>query len=51
MNFRQAKNSIWTKRRKQLEAEQNKKRYLEKQHRLEQQKKEKVKKRSEVIDE
>lgn len=49
--FRQAKNNIWTKRRKQLEAEQNKKRYMEKQRREEQQKKDKVKKRSAVIDE
>jgi H+/Na+-translocating ferredoxin:NAD+ oxidoreductase subunit C len=47
--FRQAKSSIWNKRRKQLEAEQYKKRYLHKQARLEQQKKDKIDKRSVVI--
>jgi H+/Na+-translocating ferredoxin:NAD+ oxidoreductase subunit C len=49
--FRQAKVSIWNKRRKQIEAEQRKKRYLDKQARIEQQKKDRVSKRSVVIDE
>lgn len=49
--FRQAKSSVWSRRRKQLEAEQNKKRYLDKQARVEQQKKDKHIKRSAAIDE
>jgi len=48
--FRQAKSGIWNKRRKQLEAEQHKSRYLNKQVRLEQQKQDKIKKRSATID-
>lgn len=47
--FRQAKSRIWNIRRKQLEAEQNKKRYLNKQTRIEQQKLEKMNKRT-VVD-
>ncbi len=49
--FRQAKSKIWNNRRKQLEAEQNKKRYLTKQARLEKQKQDKQNKRSAVVDE
>lgn len=48
--FRQAKSAIWNKRRKQLVAGKNKKRYLEKQARLEQQKQDKMNKRAAVID-
>jgi len=49
--FRRAKSHIWNKRRQQLEAVQNKKRYLQKQARIEQQKQEKINKRPAVIDE
>ena len=45
-NFRQAKSRIWDLRRKQLEAEQNRQRYLDKQTRLEQELKEKQNERS-----
>jgi H+/Na+-translocating ferredoxin:NAD+ oxidoreductase subunit C len=43
--FRLAKNSIWNRRRKQLEAEQNKKRYMNKLARQAQQTEERVKSR------
>jgi H+/Na+-translocating ferredoxin:NAD+ oxidoreductase subunit C len=49
--FRQAKSSIWNRRRKQLEAVQNKKRYLDKQARIEQQKLDKINKRSAIVEE
>ncbi len=48
--FRQAKSNIWNKRRKQLEAEQHKKRYLDKLARQEQQKKDRNKSRTETVD-
>ena len=49
--FRMAKSSVWNRKRKQLEAEQNKKRYMNKQKRAEQHKKDKVEKRAAVIEE
>jgi electron transport complex protein RnfC len=49
--FRLAKSNIWNRKRMQLEAEQHKSRYLNKQARVEQLKKDKVKKRTAVIDE
>lgn len=48
--FRKAKSDIWNQRRRQLDAEQNKKRYLQKQERIELQKQEKIKKRATVVD-
>ncbi len=48
--FRQAKSNIWDKRRKQLDAEQHRKRYLDKQARIEQQKLDKMNKQSEVVE-
>jgi H+/Na+-translocating ferredoxin:NAD+ oxidoreductase subunit C len=48
--FRQAKSRIWSYRRKQLEAEQNKQRYLGKQGRIEQQQKDKINKQSKAVD-
>lgn len=41
-NYRQAKSKIWNYRRKQIESEQNKQRYVNKKNRLERQKNEKV---------
>jgi H+/Na+-translocating ferredoxin:NAD+ oxidoreductase subunit C len=49
--FRQAKSRIWNSRRKELEAEQNKQRFLDKQARLQQQKQDKNNRRSNIIDE
>jgi len=49
--FRQAKSHVWNSHRKQLEAEQNKQRYLDKQARIQQQEKDKKNKRSKVIKE
>jgi H+/Na+-translocating ferredoxin:NAD+ oxidoreductase subunit C len=48
--YRQAKNRVWDNRRHQLEAEQNKHRYLSKQKRTEQERLDRLNKRSNIVD-